>query len=714
MKIRHYILLTPLFVLMGLLMAACSEEVASDGQESLPEGMGRIRITICTPENNPDLTRAVYEDENGPGHDYPWIVPDHDWEKLQSYRILFCKASNNEIVQIKIGGNLEGTSTSASEHKYQSATVTSDPLPADTYHIFATANYDDDYDVGDIVDLNRTVKFANGYSSTSSDYFGNIKNIPMTGKLTTRPGGNVLVDVGVTNGQETDLSNPSDPNFAPLTVWRVVGKMQFEFFNETEQKITIKGIEVEPINQASASNGGIFLFSQDDLTSEANLKAPTFTDVANNVTATWALHETMQTEGTASAASYFSQAQLSWGPKLQSTGKRYTYDNSTTLQMFKAIEKVSGQDEEAAITFAVKPNAGYTFTPKKLSFTSCRGGTDGGYFDVVTVCNGTTTKTNTQPEHPARYNGENGNHTAPFITDYEYNLSCAATAGVFYVKIYLYNLDPDREYAFSDVVITGDVKSTDGSTVEGITLPAAALTDVGPVVYTPSTALELNAGEGYNASTNASKKLFFYVNETDASYTTINNQFSLRFKIQRGNGPEEEIRYGMTTPYIDGLTSGNGFNVIRRNDWIHIPIHITDWQLRIEPLAFVPIAGYPATTLSSNGLNATFSTGGMIALQPFIKKYTQNTWLDFGHSDVTFVSLTWKNSEGTDISGSDKIVKTPFAYDPVTKCIIGELNNNKSAGTYKTTMTVNVTLNSSGTLYYYSFTFNITLQKGNN
>lgn len=685
MKIRHYIFLIPLFVLMALLMAACSSDVATDEPQPLPEGMGRIRISISTPEYNTNLTRAV-------GNPV-WEDPDHDWEELHSFRILICDA-NKRVVQIIERENptmTASTPTSGRPYPYQElASIISDPLAAGNYYIYATANYADGYTVGQTVNLERTESFSafNGYTET---------NIPMTGKLDGT--------VEVINDQETDAGT--------ITVWRVVGKMQFEFYNETEQKITIKGIEVEPINQASAADGGIYFFSKDDLTSEANLKAPTFTDVASNVTATWALHETMQTEGTASAASYFSQAQLSWGPKLESTGKRNTYDNSKTLQMFKAIERVSGQDEDAVITFAVKPNAEYTFTPKKLSFTSCRGGTNSGKFDVVTVCNGASTSVATN-QKPARYNGSDDSHSSPYYSEYTYNLNSAATAGVFYVKIYLYDLDANKEYAFSDVVITGDVKSTDGSTAEGITLPAAALADVGPVVYTPSTALELNAGEGYNASTNPTKKLFFYVNETDASYTTINNQFSLRFKIQRGNGPEEEIRYGMTTPYIDGLTGGNGFNVIRRNDWIHIPIHITDWQLRIEPLAFVPIAGYPATTLSSDGLNATFSTGGMIALQPFIKKYTQNTWLDFGHSDVTFVSLTWKNSEGTDISGSDKIVKTPFAYDPVTKCIIGELNNNKSAGTYMTTMTVNVTLNSSGTLYYYSFTFNITLKKGNN
>jgi hypothetical protein len=225
---------------------------------------------------------------------------------------------------------------------------------------------------------------------------------------------------------------------------------------------------------------------------------------------------------------------------------------------------------------------------------------------------------------------------------------------------------------------------------------------VGPVTYTPaSTTIAANGGTG---------SLFFYVNETDATFTTTENQLSLRFKIRR-DGYTEEIRYGMTTPYIDGLTGGDGFNVIRRNDWIHIPIHITDWQLRIEPLAFVPIAGYPATMLGSDGLNATFSTGGMIALQPFIKKYTDSTWRDFGDSEVTFVSITWKNSDGTDVSGNGKIVKTAFAYDYVTKCIIGELNQAKVGSNAKTTMTVNIDLGKSpDPVYHYSFSFNIILQ----
>ena len=93
MKIRHYILLTPLLVLMALLMAACSGDVATD--ESLPEGMGRIRITIATPEYFAGTTRSVNAN--------PWEDPDHSWETIQTFKILICDGSDN-VVDVISGG----------------------------------------------------------------------------------------------------------------------------------------------------------------------------------------------------------------------------------------------------------------------------------------------------------------------------------------------------------------------------------------------------------------------------------------------------------------------------------------------------------------------------------------------------------------------------------------------------------------------------------
>ena len=536
-----------------LFMVACSEEVTPKG-EPLPEGMGRIRITLQTPDKT---TRAVNEPNDGPGHEFPWETPDHDWEKLQTFRIFICDASN-KIVQIIEGDKDDLTPVEGTQDTYpykQSAEILSGPLPEGTYYIYATANYADGYNVDDEINLERTEKFPFGLSETGGNYsntedypngipFGAQRDIPMTGKLIKDDGS--IKPVGVSNGTTVDAGI--------IRVWRVMAKLQFKFVNESTEKIKILGIEMDPINLASSSGPGVYLFSKDKLESVADLA----------------------------------------------------------------------------------PGA-----------------------------------------------------TPP----------------------------------------TGQ---------EGITLPTSARNDMGPVRYEPTTPLQLDAK---NDGDSDEGNIFFYINESDATFTTTDNQYSLRFKIAReksaGEWYADEFRYGVTThhdlsnsgPY--GGTNG-GFNVIRRNDWIHIPVTLTDWQLRIEPIAFVPIAGYPAKTVSSDGLTATFSTGGIIALQPFVKKYSDATWRDFSDPEITYgmgrevkendvvdvdaswvASIHWKNNDGDTQSGDGKIVKKPFTYDATSHCIIGELNQALVGHNYMTTFTIEVTLgpkSDSTKQYGYSFTFNVVLQ----
>ena len=500
---------------MVLLMAACSSDTATDDEQPLPEGMGRIRITICTPEANPDLTRAVNTETT-------WLEPDHDWEKLQSYRILICTPTSTEgkyIIKKIVSGTTMGTaSTSVTESKYrQSADITTE-IEAGTYYIFATANFADGYTENGEFDLNATAQFPNGYSTTGTDLFGDANPIPMTGKLTTVSGGQTLREVVVTNSNTTDVTD------TPLTIWRVISKLQFYFTNEATEQIKIYGIEVEPINTNASNQGLIYLFSKDDLISTDNLP-------------------------------------------------------------------VSGEG-------------------------------------TVTLPSGVT---NGKVKHPLT------TPTNPLLMLANY---------------------------------TGSGDKPTGT-------------------------------------------LFFYVNETNGTFTMTQNEISLRFKVRRGDATEDELRYGLTTRYGNGSTGQDGFNVIRRNDWIHIPIVITDWQYRVEPLAFTPIAGYPDPTVSSDGLTTEFSTGGMIALQPFIRKKIETgytNWLDFDNPEVTFVSLSWKNSDGDNKAGDDMIVKTAFAYDPVTKYIIGELNSDKVGHGYKTTFTINVDLGTEPLLYHYTFSCNVILK----
>ena len=212
-------------------------------------------------------------------------------------------------------------------------------------------------------------------------------------------------------------------------------------------------------------------------------------------------------------------------------------------------------------------------------------------------------------------------------------------------------------------------------------------------------------------------KFTFYVNES-AAPGNGSGLFYLTLGIKTGSG--EDVVYSHALINQSGKTEADddAWHYIARNDYRIIPVILTDWEFRIEPIAFVPIGGYPAVLLSSDAQKATFSTGGMIALQPFVKKRTETTWRDFDNSEVNpgvgdswNESITWKNDNGSKVSGTDNnIIKTPFTYDPVTKYIIGELNNGLSKSE-KTAVTITMKLGTAPNQYTYSFTCDVNLQK---
>jgi hypothetical protein len=144
-----------------------------------------------------------------------------------------------------------------------------------------------------------------------------------------------------------------------------------------------------------------------------------------------------------------------------------------------------------------------------------------------------------------------------------------------------------------------------------------------------------------------SKTTYVYVNETNLSATATHNQYSIRIKARRHRDVSsgvDDYRYGFT---VNSETSGtswpsgttNGFDYIRRNDWIKLPIMFTDWTFRIEALPFPPIAGFQARVLSADALSITFNSGGYIFLRPMFRNNAdpEGVWRGFDDSDVTFV-----------------------------------------------------------------------------
>ena len=128
----------------------------------------------------------------------------------------------------------------------------------------------------------------------------------------------------------------------------------------------------------------------------------------------------------------------------------------------------------------------------------------------------------------------------------------------------------------------------------------------------------------------------FYVNES-AAPTNASGLFYLTLGIDMGGGTVE-YRHALIDQKGSTSDDDNKWNWIARNDYRKIPIVLTDWQFRIEPIALTPIAGYPAILLSSDALTATFSTGGPIALKPYVKKQTESAWRDFSDPEVQVVS----------------------------------------------------------------------------
>ena len=229
------------------------------------------------------------------------------------------------------------------------------------------------------------------------------------------------------------------------------------------------------------------------------------------------------------------------------------------------------------------------------------------------------------------------------------------------------------------------------------TTPSTAV--VGDFTYTVPTAKQTIAKNKPVLGGVPGQTITFYVNESVAPTNNESGLFYLILGTKIGSSP---VVYSHALISQKGMTTddNDAWDYIARNDYRVIPIVLTDWQFRIEPIAFAPIAGYPATTYSSDALKVTFSTGGVIALKPYAKKRNETTWRDFSDPEVAFESITWKNSDGVKKSAADagatgdEIVQTPFAYDDVSKYIIGELNQNRvtTGHTNKTAITITVKL----------------------
>lgn len=107
------------------------------------------------------------------------------------------------------------------------------------------------------------------------------------------------------------------------------------------------------------------------------------------------------------------------------------------------------------------------------------------------------------------------------------------------------------------------------------------------------------------------KPYSFYMKET-ISKMENDKAFTVGIKVRHGDGTAEQQQYNITKDIKD---------YINRNDWIVIPIMLSQYDVSAEAIFYPPIGGYPAvlSTTDPDGSQVfTFGTEGKFAIVPHV------------------------------------------------------------------------------------------------
>lgn len=158
---------------------------------------------------------------------------------------------------------------------------------------------------------------------------------------------------------------------------------------------------------------------------------------------------------------------------------------------------------------------------------------------------------------------------------------------------------------------------------------------------TPHTSLEVG-GSAFDV---------FYTREIISDHTTGNFVLTVETSAGDTSSRRHSLAYELT--------------YINRNDWIRIPVILTDWIIEMDVRFYPPIGGYPAVVVDQNNdeFYATFGTQGRFSVTPRARK---NDTAPYEAVTVTAIETT-----GDDIftTGGKP------AIDPVTGEITGEMSS---------------------------------------
>lgn len=166
---------------------------------------------------------------------------------------------------------------------------------------------------------------------------------------------------------------------------------------------------------------------------------------------------------------------------------------------------------------------------------------------------------------------------------------------------------------------------------------------------------ELSFAIGRTVDAGQSVNETFYVRESSAALTHPAGRYFVTFGITRQGGASVEEHYAVA----------DELQWIQRNDFIDIPIVISDMTVDWSVLFYPPIGGYPAVATEAEGDShfLTFGTPGKFRLRPEIR------------SNGNLVAPAGYDFGITDIEGDREIFAALPAKDPVTGEIVGELSS---------------------------------------
>ena len=211
---------------------------------------------------------------------------------------------------------------------------------------------------------------------------------------------------------------------------------------------------------------------------------------------------------------------------------------------------------------------------------------------------------------------------------------------------------------------------------------------------------------------NGTNSLSFFIKET-LSHTS--GGFTIWLNVAHEGGVSEYLQY---CPTVD-ITG-----YINRNDWIVIPVTLSQYDANVEAVFYPPIGGYPPITTGGpdGSQEFTFGTQGVFSLNPYVIDKLTGEYLSTSRysvevseilSSTSTTNINWNNASKIypDVTTDKGIFTTmPVKVEPYTLPyeLIGELNTTQGSARIKLAIKVYAESNSNGTApkhTYYKYVY---------